>query len=143
MNLLLQRKVLKYNGTIGELSIDGEHHCFTLEDFVREVPGKPVSEWKVKGDTAIPVGHYKVTLENSNRFGPDTITINSVEGFEAIRMHGGNTVADTEGCPLVGAWKDEDQMKVGSCAQALIPLKAAIKRFLEAKLPVWIEVRNP
>ena len=99
MKITIQRAPSHGGATIGKLSIDGIMACYTLEDEVREVPGQPVSEWKIKGATAIPAGEYRVTLEDSGRFGPDTLTINNVPGFQYIRMHAGNTSADTEGCP--------------------------------------------
>jgi hypothetical protein len=68
MNLILQRRELSNYSTIGSLSIDGKYECVTLEDKVREIPGVPVSQWKVYGKTAIPVGRYKVILSMSGRF---------------------------------------------------------------------------
>jgi hypothetical protein len=89
--------------TFGELRTeDGRRLCYTLEDEVRELPGVPVHEWKIKGATAIPSGRYRVTLEYSPRFGPGTLTLNDVPGFDGVRMHAGNTENDTEGCPLLG-----------------------------------------
>jgi hypothetical protein len=102
MKLNLKRRESRGGATIGSLYIDGVFACYTLEDEVREIEGEPVSAWKIKGATAIPSGQYAVTLEDSARFGPDTLTVNDVPGFVAIRMHAGNTAADTEGCPLLG-----------------------------------------
>ena len=88
--------------TFGKLFADGKYVCYTLEDEVREIEGQPVSDWKIHGATAIPAGEYRITLEQSARFGPNTLTVNNVPGFSGVRMHAGNTVADTEGCPLLG-----------------------------------------
>ena len=75
--------------------------CWTLEDVVREAPGQPVAAWKVKRETAIPRGTYPIRVTRSNRFGVDLPLLLDVPGFEGIRIHGGNTAADTEGCILV------------------------------------------
>lgn len=75
--------------------------CWTLEDVVREAPGKPVEAWKVNGQTAIPRGAYAVRVTRSARFGVDLPLLLDVPGFAGIRIHGGNTAADTEGCILV------------------------------------------
>jgi hypothetical protein len=79
---------------------------------VRERPGVPVLEWKVPRETAIPAGRYRITLEMSPRFGPDTLTVNSVPGFEGVRCHGGTTKADTEGCIILGSRLDRDKMQI-------------------------------
>ena len=79
----------------GELYVDGSHFAYTCEDAERLGP-------KVPGQTAIPAGRYKLTLENSPKYGPGTPTINDVPGFTHIRIHAGNSEADTEGCLLVG-----------------------------------------
>ena len=103
MNLLLQRGPTK-NGdfTPGELFIDGEHECWTCEDIVREIPGVPVATWKIKGQTAIPAGRYRVILDQSARFKCEMPHILDVPGFDGVRIHWGNTAADTEGCLLLG-----------------------------------------
>lgn len=75
--------------------------CWTLEDVVREIPGQPVIAWKVKRETAIPRGTYTMCVTRSNRFGVDLPLLLDVPGFDGIRIHGGNTAADTEGCILV------------------------------------------
>ncbi len=103
MKLTLTRKPSFLTCTLGRLQVNGYDECFTLEDVVRQVPGVPVSEWKVKGSTAIPVGTYDVELTFSNRFQRILPLLIGVEGFEGIRIHCGNTDADTEGCILVGS----------------------------------------
>ena len=69
---------------------------------MREQVGKPVKDWKVWGETAIPTGKYQLVFETSKKFGPQTLTLLNVPGFEAIRIHSGNTEEDTEGCLIVG-----------------------------------------
>ena len=129
--------------TVGQLYVDGELTCFTLEDTVREVEGKPVEEWKVQNETAIPYGRYKVTLENSQKFGPDTISLANVPGFKYIRMHTGNTEKDTEGCIIVGYKLTENNIiKYGTTKPALLDLKARIKNVLDGKGSVWIEIKK-
>ena len=124
MNLKLLRARKLETRTIGQLYIDDEFFCFTLEDKVREVAGQPVEKWKIKGETAIPMGRYRVTLETSHRFGTNTITLNNVPGFTGIRMHTGNTEKDTEGCIIVGYKLTVDNLiSPGSTRPALSDLK--------------------
>ena len=101
MKLVLQRKVVSEVSTIGELSIDGKFECYTLEDVVRTGP-------KVPGKTAIPAGDYKVIIDKSTRFKRDMPHVLDVPGFDGVRIHSGNTDADTEGCPLLGRTKGKD-----------------------------------
>lgn len=98
MNLILYRKYLRPTYTIGKLFIDGSYFCDTLEDKVRDLPNEP----KVPGQTAIPSGRYTVIMDFSVRFQRIMPHIINVPYFTGIRIHGGNTDADTEGCPLVG-----------------------------------------
>ncbi len=99
MYLILKRRWLIDNATLGELYIDGEYFCYTLEDKVRDE--------KIKGITAIPYGSYKVVIDWSNRFGKRMPHILNVLNFEGVRIHAGNTDKDTEGCILVGFTKGE------------------------------------
>lgn len=84
--------------TFGRLYINDEYYCFTLEDQHRDV--------KVKGDTRIPAGTYKVALVNSPSFSPryghKMLWVKDVPNFTGILIHCGNTDADTAGCLLVG-----------------------------------------
>lgn len=101
MKLRLKREDYSDARTIGRLSIDGEDFCWTLEDRVRTGP-------KVYGQTAIPAGTYAVRLTMSPRFGRILPLLVDVPGFDGVRIHPGNTAADTEGCLLVGTGRTED-----------------------------------
>ena len=89
--------------TIGKLTTDVDTEwCYVLEDKVREDGIHPVQVWKVPGETAIPKGTYKVVMDFSNHFQKNLPHILDVPGYEGVRIHPGNTAADTEGCLLVG-----------------------------------------
>ena len=138
MELRLTRKTLGPVATLGDLEIDGVFECHTLEDKVREVVGEPVALWKIGGETAIPAGRYRVIIDFSNRFQRLMPHVLEVPGFEGVRIHKGNTAADTEGCILVG--------KVESGSTAIAQSGVAFDAFfpkLQAALSagdVWITI---
>lgn len=145
MNITLQRQPSYKGTTFGELLIDGDWFCHTLEDQIREIPGVDLAVWKLKAITAIPSGIYHVTLEDSPKFGPETLTLADVPGFSKIRIHGGNTNADTEGCIIVGSRCDRE---AGTIAGAkvdgvLAKLKARVRDAIERGEEVLIDVRLP
>lgn len=143
MIILLQRTRCDGARTFGELLVEGRRLCATLEDPVREVPGQPVDAWKVHGATAIPAGVYRLSLEQSPRFGPDTLTVNGVPGFTGVRMHAGNTEADTEGCPLLGLAIDAHGITPGTSRPAVDLVRAVVRQALATDASVQLEVRNP
>ncbi len=102
MELLVKRGPTVQEATIGELSVDGAFECYTLEDAVREVPGEPVSAWKIQNKTAIPRGRYEVGRHNSPHFGCIVPILLNVPGYADILIHWGNAPKDTDGCILVG-----------------------------------------
>lgn len=146
MELLVKRRPTKIDTTFGQLSVDGKDFCFTLEDVVREIHGQSVDKWKINSKTAIPEGRYRVTFEDSPKFGPDTLTVNDVPGFVAIRIHSGNDDADTEGCLLVGESIAEDNVDGGNILQsraALARLKAVVMAAINGRSEeAWITYHN-
>lgn len=138
--LRLHRIQFDPDATIGELFINGHHICWTCEDPVREVPGQPVETWKVKGDTAIPVGRYKIERTWSQRFQTTMPQLMDVPGFLGIRIHPGNGPGDTEGCILPGLERREKG--VGSSQLAY----REVLRWLDAiegqGLDAWITVEG-
>ena len=110
-------------GTRGALKafLDGKEvfSCWTLEDPVRD------AGVKVFGDTAIPAGAYKAIITRSQRFGKDLPLLLSVPGFDGVRIHGGNTKADTHGCILVGL-AQRGPHEIACCAPAVERITALI-----------------
>lgn len=115
--ITLKRIARKAGYTIGRLSVDGKYVCDTLEDADRGLSQddkyRDLARKKVKGQTAIPTGTYRVALNMvSPRFGGKPFyktvcggclpRLMDVPGFEGVLIHCGNTAADTEGCILVG-----------------------------------------
>ena len=143
MRLTLQRTHAQGPATFGKLYADGVYLCFTLEDEIREIPGQSVAAWKIKGATAIPSGQYRVTLENSPKFGPGTLTVNEVPGFVGVRMHAGNTTDDTEGCPLLGMAITNTGIAGGTSRAAVSLVKDAVLNATRKGEPVTIDIINP
>lgn len=143
MLLTLQRTSLGPRATLGHLDIDGVAECVTLEDVVRlDDPATPKDEGaKIQDQTAIPAGRYKVVIDFSQRFGKLMLHVLDVPGFTGIRIHSGNTHADTSGCILVGLVVDgPDRIHGGSVA--LPRLFTKVKAALDRREEVWITVLN-
>jgi hypothetical protein len=102
INLLLIRDTFTDKSTLGELFLNGERMCDTLE--------KPWVNNK-KNISCIPRGEYKVRLrlprESATR---DYIhlLVEDVENRSYILFHRGNTAKDTSGCILVGLGSQQD-----------------------------------
>lgn len=98
--------------TISRLLIDLQFQCFILEDVDRflkqSMSLEEIVAKKVYAKTAIPEGRYEVVITMSNRFKRRLPLLVNVPGFEGIRIHPGNTAADTEGCLLPGTGRSLD-----------------------------------
>lgn len=138
MNLRVIREPSKGGATLGSLYINDVWIAWTLEDELREQPMQPVSAWKVKGQTAIPAGRYRITLRHSPRFGRMLPWFRDVPGFEWVLLHGGNKSADTDGCLLVGL--DRGDAFIGRSQMAL---QLVMERLVEAPGDIRIAIENP
>ena len=135
MKLVLQREFSTEQSTPGTLHVDGVMECFTLEDTVRPE--------KIAGITAIPAGKYDVIVDWSHAFGCLMPRIVNVPGFEGIRIHPGNTAADTRGCILVGQVRDgPDKLAGGTSRPAYDALFDKLKIAYLRHDPITIEVKD-
>lgn len=128
MRLKLRRFDFQPHCTIGKLSMDDASlGIYTLEDKIGNV--------KVYGETAIPVGTYKVVVTFSPHFGRELPLLLNVPNFEGIRIHPGNTSEDTEGCILVGeVW--EGGNFIGRSREAFYELFDLIKKSSDVTLEI-------
>lgn len=120
MNLNLKRKNFADTYTLGNLFVNGEYFCDTLEDKDRGLMDsmslEEIKSKKVYGQTAIPKGTYEITLDVvSPKFSKYPFymevckgklpRLQNVKGFEGILIHvgeGANGANLTKGCILVG-----------------------------------------
>lgn len=100
MKLKVERFKSKNKVTIGKLFLNDKFFCYTLEDEIRPLMSK------VFGETAINQGLYTLIMSFSNRFQEYMPEVLNVPNFKGIRIHAGNTIADTHGCLLVGEKTD-------------------------------------
>ena len=132
MHLRVIREPSTAAATMGILFIDGVFTCWTLEDVVREV--------KIPGETAIPAGRYAVRLSLSQRFQKLLPEILAVPGFAGIRIHAGNTQADTAGCLLVGRVRAVDRVEESKLA--LMHVMEQLRRATTAGDSITISIED-
>jgi hypothetical protein len=129
--------------TVGALYINGTGRCFTLEDEKRDV--------KVKGETRIPEGRYKITLRKeggfheryAKKFGSlhkGMLWVRNVPNFEYILIHMGNTDKHTDGCILVGNSLKKNFL--GESEVAYKEIYPEIASALEKNEEVWITIMD-
>lgn len=100
MKILVKRVFDDIGVTLSKVYINDKRVAIALEDPKRDI--------KIKHETAIPDGTYKLGLRYSPSFTPrknyghDLLWIKDVPNFEYILIHIGNTVDDTSGCLLLG-----------------------------------------
>ena len=152
MELILERIAKRKTYTIGRLYIqkrvddeylagtENQYFCDTLEPTWRDYAN---GAYKVKGRSAIPEGRYAVVISYSPKFkqwlpillgGPEFN-----RKWQGIRIHAGNTAADTEGCILVGKNRE-----VGKVLDSRIWVHRLKQKIVEAKgrgEPVWITIK--
>lgn len=138
MKIQVFRKIFADGYTLGEMHIEGKFFAFTCEDRYRGQDGDPAL--KVKNETCIDHGTYAVINTYSPHFGKVLPLLLNVPCFEGIRIHGGNTAADTEGCILIGKNQDAADGKISGCAEVVLLITDLIAKAMAAKETVTIEI---
>ena len=132
MRIELVRIAFKDTYTIGKLYVDDTYFCDVLEDVDRGLDSSmsesEILEKKVKGETAIPTGHYVINITYSPKYKRMMPLLLDVKGFSGIRIHSGNTSKDTEGCLIVGKNK-----KVGMVLESRDTYKRLFKMMQDQK----------
>ena len=114
INLLLIRDTFTENSTLGELFINGERFCDTLEN-----------PWvnNKKNVSCIPRGEYKVRLRLARESATRDylhLLVQDVENRKWILVHRGNYPKDTSGCILVGLGSEQDVVYNSTLAMDLV-----------------------
>lgn len=136
MELVLERNHFADDFTLGALYGIAKRLAYSCEDAVRgDGDAKTVEKWKIPGKSAIPYGRYRLIISFSQRFQKHLPMLLDVPGFSGVRMHGGNTSADTEGCILLGL--SIRQNGVGNCKPAVDMI---IKLIQDSATEVWLTV---
>lgn len=133
MKLFLARDVFKEDCTLGRFSVGYLAIGFTVEDVVRDE--------KIYGETAIPAGTYNLTIDMSPHFGKLLPLLLDVPGYEGVRIHSGNTAADTKGCIIPGLIRTENGVAKSRDAMDKIQpmIQAALDRGEEVTLTITDE----
>lgn len=104
--IVVERKYYKENYTIGNMFLDGEWFCNTLEDKDRglnqSLSLSQNKKLKVYGKTAIPKGVYDVTIVFWSKYRINVPLLQNVPAFTGILIHDGVDQNNTLGCILVG-----------------------------------------
>jgi hypothetical protein len=114
INLLILRDTHSEISTIGELFLNGERMCDTLELPYRD---------NQRSVSCIPIGEYKVRL----RYPRESATrdylhllVQDVKDRSYILFHRGNSAKDTRGCILVGLGSQQDIVQNSTLALELL-----------------------
>lgn len=130
------RDVCTPTATIGKVFVDGVFLWWSCEDRLHSGP-------KIPGDTCIPAGRYQVIITPSVRFSRPLPLLLNVPNFSGVRIHPGNSPADTSGCILVGGgYQPKEQILVHSRI-ACDAVQATIQKVLDTPQEVWCEVIDP
>ena len=114
VNLLILRDTFTEISTIGNLYLDGEWLCDTLE-----LPYKD----NQRSISSIPAGQYKVRLRTAKESATRDylhLLIQDVPNRGYVLFHVGNSAKDTRGCVLVGIGTEQDYVKNSRLAMELL-----------------------
>lgn len=150
----MKLKVLRFSSQVDcthgllfeDTDIGKKFLCYTLEDEQRAL--------KVKGETRIPAGTYKIELRKEGGFHArydkkypgihrGMLHVTDVPGFEYILIHTGNTDEHTAGCLIVGDSQENNLILrdgfVGKSVNAYKRIYPSIAKALDQGEEVTIE----
>ena len=150
----MKLKVLRFSSqedsTSGLLFLEKDNRleflCYTLEDEYRSS--------KVRGETRVPAGVYKIQLRQEGGFHQrytkkygsmhkGMLHVTNVPGFEYILIHTGNTDEHTAGCLLVGDSQENNSIIkdgfIGKSTNAYKRIYPNIAKAIKNKEEVTIE----
>lgn len=114
MRVTLRRIAFKDKYTIGKVYINDRYFSDSIEDKDRNLydwqSEEYILEEKVKHETAIPYGIYKLMWSYSPKYRRMMPEVLNVKGFSGIRIHSGNTAGDSSGCILLGFNKEKGKV---------------------------------
>ena len=114
VNLLIIRDTFTEKSTIGNLYLNGEWLCDTLE-----LPYKD----NQRNISCIPAGQYKVRLRTARESSTRDylhLLIQDVPNRDFVLVHVGNKSSDSRGCVLVGIGTEQDFVKNSRLAMELL-----------------------
>ena len=114
VNLLIIRNTFSEVSTIGNLYLNGEWLCDTLEN-----------PWlnNQRNISCIPEGQYKVRLRTARESATKDylhLLVQDVPDRSLVLFHVGNKSSDTRGCILVGIGSEQDLVKNSRLAMELL-----------------------
>ena len=119
--LTIIRKIRTEKSILGSLYLNGAFVCYTLENALK----------------CIPAGYYSVQNGKSPKFKRELPLIyngTTVKASRGIRIHKGNTAADSAGCILVGMTHNSEAGKPG--------IEPAVFESANAEIMVTMLCRN-
>ena len=114
VNLLILRDTFTDISTIGNLYLDGEWLCDTLELPYRD---------NQRNISCIPAGQYKVRLRTARESATKDylhLLVEDVPDRSLVLFHVGNKSSDSRGCVLVGIGTEQDFVKNSRLAMELL-----------------------
>lgn len=139
MEVLVKRIAKLPTYTIGRLYIDGKLICDTIEDkdrgLTQNMPLEEIKKKKVYGETAIPTGTYKITMDVvspkfKNRawakpYEGKIPRLLDVPGYEGVLIHPFNTAEESLGC--IGPGENKVKGKVINSTAAFYKIMDILK----------------
>ena len=114
INLLILRDTFTEESTIGELFLNGERFCDTLElpyrDNQRSISCIPTGEYKVR---------FRLPRESATRYYLHFL-VQDVKDRQFILIHRGNYARDSRGCVLIGQNRKQDYVGNSTLAMDLL-----------------------